>query len=260
MFGVGIYLGTELSVDDTRYLHGPNLWPDFGNNDELASRFKSAITAYMGHMKRLGTALMNAIVESLHACSSNSSVKSLLSFSEPTELFRIFNYPPHDNKFGEKSFGVGEHTDYGYITILKQDDSGGLQVKRTVVTEDSLVHMWIDAPPIKNTFVINLGDALERMTGGLYRATPHRVIQRKGASKCRLSFPYFFDPSFDHHMVDVSEHLTEEDTNIAVRNRVIIASRWDKADPAQFQGTYGEYLLRKVSKVFPELAVQVQVL
>ena len=55
-----------------------------------------------------------------------------------------------------------EHTDYGFLTILKQDDSGGLQVK----SKDG---QWIDAPPVENTFVVNIGDMLEIWTRGYYK-------------------------------------------------------------------------------------------
>jgi len=79
--------------------------------------------------------------------------------------------------------GVGEHTDYGVLTILKQDNLGGLQVKN----RDP---QWIPAPPIENSFVINIGDMLEKMTKGLYRSTPHRVKNSAGID--RLSFPFFF--------------------------------------------------------------------
>jgi isopenicillin N synthase-like dioxygenase len=89
------------------------------------------------------------------------------AFADPTMLFRIFNYPPHDTQFGESSQAVGEHTDYGYVTILSQDTCGGLQVR-------GRGGGWVDAPYKEDTFVINLGDALEHSTGGLLRATPHR--------------------------------------------------------------------------------------
>ena len=106
--------------------------------------------------------------------------------ADPLVLFRIFRYPPEAGVV-EPNWGVAEHTDYGLLTILGQDDHGGLEVHAPTG--------WIDAPPIPGTFVCNLGDMLERMTGGRYRSTPHRVRNRSGAD--RLSFPFFFDPGWD---------------------------------------------------------------
>jgi isopenicillin N synthase-like dioxygenase len=131
---------------------------------------------------------------------------------------------------------VGEHTDYGMLTILLQDEAGGLEVKSR--------SRWIPAPPVPGSFVCNLGDMLDRMTGGLFRSTPHRV--RNPALRDRLSFPFFFDPNFfarvrpiDRIAVDVSHDDRDE--------------RWDRASVRSFEGTYGDYLLGKVGKVFPEL-------
>jgi hypothetical protein len=98
---------------------------------------------------------------------------------EPFTLFRIFNYPPPADP---ALWGVGEHTDYGLLTILGQDDAGGLEVKSR--------SGWVPAPPVEGSFVCNLGDMLDRMTGGLYRCV------RNPAPRDRLSFPFFFDPSF----------------------------------------------------------------
>ncbi len=84
---------------------------------------------------------------------------------------------------------------------------------------------------------------LDRMTGGLYRSTPHRVLNKSG--KSRLSFPLFFDPGFDT--------VPKKIENISQPAKDDSAERWDKANVHSFKGTYGDYILNKVSKVFPEL-------
>ena len=120
-------------------------------------------------------------------------------------------------------WGVGEHTDYGLLTLLAQDDNGGLQVH----TPDG----WIDAPPLPDTFVCNIGDMLERLTGGWYRSTPHRV--RNTSGRDRLSFPFFFDPDFAAEVPPLPDRAA---TDAGGRRR------WDGASLHAFEGTYGDYL------------------
>jgi len=108
---------------------------------------------------------------------------------------------------------------------------------------------WIDAPPVAGTFVCNIGDMLDRMTGGLYRSTPHRVaINRSGRD--RLSFPLFFDPNFCSRVERIQGLTHRPPVDDA-------AERWDRANVHAFNGRYGDYLLAKVGKVFPELGNQV---
>ena len=114
----------------------------------------------------------------------------------------------------DDGWGAGEHADYGLLTLLAQDGHPGLEVR----TPDG----WVEAPARPDAFVCNLGDMLARLSGGRYVSTPHRVRNRSGAE--RLSFPFFLDPGWD-----------------AV------------VDPAT-GGTYGDYILTKVSRVFPDLA------
>ena len=219
----GIYFGTEDEETDKRPLRGKNLWPD---GDFL----KNEVMEYMRLMKSLGHALLDAIDTSLHKHYEN----------EPTELFRIFNYPkpvPKTTK-DEEIYGVGEHTDYGFLTILYQSQ-GGLQVK--------IENVWVDVPPVPGTFVVNLGDALEHYTHGKLVATPHRVLYTgRSDEHDRISFPYFFDPNWHAPMRPLPLAEGEE---VGRRQK----ERWDKADPSQFCGVYGDYLTRKVSQVFPSL-------
>lgn len=227
----GIYFGAELNnshplVQAGIPLHGPNLFP--ANPPQL----RELVLDYMATMTRLGHVLMVGISLSLGLEASYFSDRYT---ADPLTLFRIFNYPaPALNPQTESGWGVGEHTDYGLLTILWQDASGGLQVK--------IKSQWIAAPPIPNSFVCNIGDMLDRITSGRYLSTPHRV--RNLANHNRLSFAFFFDPNFNAEIKPMAINSDVRD------NR---AERWDHASVHEFQGTYGEYLLGKVSKVFPGL-------
>jgi isopenicillin N synthase-like dioxygenase len=227
----GIYFGAELGDDHPLVkagapLHGPNLFPS------NMPPFKEIVLNYMAAMTRLGHSLMEAISLSLGL---EESYFARRYTADPLILFRIFNYPmPAQEHGSEPGQGVGEHTDYGLLTILKQDMSGGLEVK--------IGSRWIAAPPIPNSFVCNIGDMLDRLTAGRYLSTPHRVLNRSGRD--RLSFPFFFDPNFDAEVKPIETGAGVND------NR---QDRWDRASVHEFRGTYGEYLLSKVSRVFPEL-------
>jgi isopenicillin N synthase-like dioxygenase len=232
----GIYFGAELGdehplVKADTPMHGSNLFP---SNIPL---FRETVLDYMAAMTQLGHTLMAGIALSLGLEESYFADRYT---SDPLILFRIFNYPPDPSSPDtQQSWGVGEHTDYGLLTILKQDDSGGLEVKSK--------SRWIAAPPVPGSFVCNIGDMLDRMTGGQYRSTPHRV--KNLAQRDRLSFPFFFDPNFDAEVkaIELAGRVVRDDRD----------ERWDKASVHEFRGTYGDYVLSKVSKVFPELRREV---
>lgn len=228
----GIYFGTELPDDHPLVrsgtpLHGPNLFP------ASVPDLRDVVLGYMDAMTQLGHALMEGVAMSLGLDAEYFADRYT---AEPLTLFRIFNYPGDPEAAGdEPRWGVGEHTDYGLLTILKQDDTGGLQVKSR--------SGWMAAPPIPGTLLCNIGDMLDRMTGGRYRSTPHRV--QNVTRRDRLSFPFFFDPNFNAEIkpIDTSGLGIVDDRD----------ERWDRASVHDFEGTYGDYVLRKVSKVFPQL-------
>jgi isopenicillin N synthase-like dioxygenase len=222
----GLYFGEELAADDARVaarvpLHGRNLFP------EDVPDLKPSVLRFMDEATRAAHAIMEGVALSLGL---DAQYFRRTYTARPTLLFRVFEYPAGAGE----GWGVGEHTDYGLLTLLAQDENGGLQVKTP--------NGWIEAPPIPDTLVCNIGDMLDRLTGGTYRSTPHRV--RNVSGKSRLSFPFFFDPAFDAEIVPLPERAARDDS----------AERWDRANVHEFSGTYGQYLMEKVSKVFPQLA------
>jgi isopenicillin N synthase-like dioxygenase len=232
----GIYLGAELAADHPRVLartpmHGANLWP------ADPPQLKAAAMAYMSGATRAAVRLMQGVSLSLGLADDHFE---RVYTAEPTVLFRIFHYPatgPAGIDWS-RSWGVGEHTDYGLLTLLAQDRHGGLQVKGP--------RGWIEAPPIEGALVCNIGDMLERITGGRFVSTPHRVMNVSGQD--RLSFPLFFDPSWDAPMRPLPGVAADRSRWEADRRQ-----RWDAASVHDFEGTYGDYLLGKVAKVFPQL-------
>lgn len=109
-------------------------------------------------------------------------------YRHPLVRARLVHYPPQPQGDSDGQFGAAPHTDWGCITVLWQDDVGGLQVRNRA-------GQWIDAPPIDGTFVINIGDMLERWSNDLFVSTPHRVINASGRE--RFSIPVFYDPDYE---------------------------------------------------------------
>jgi isopenicillin N synthase-like dioxygenase len=112
----------------------------------------------------------------------------LQTSSRPMSRAAFVYYPAQPATSGAEQFGVGPHTDFGVLTVLCQDDTGGLQVQHA----DG---RWVHAPPIADTLVVNVGDLLARWTGHRCRSTPHRVVNRSGRE--RLSLVLAFDPDPD---------------------------------------------------------------
>jgi isopenicillin N synthase-like dioxygenase len=223
----GLYFGTELPAAHPMPMHGPNLFP------AQIPALRTVVLAYLDALTAVAQTVLRGVALSLDL---DAGYFAGGYTANPTVLLRVFHYPPQAP--ANDAWGVGEHTDYGLLTLLAQDDNGGLQVHTPAG--------WVDAPPIPGTFVCNIGDMLDRLTGGWYRSTPHRVRNTSGNE--RLSYPFFFDPDFSAEVPPLPGRARLDADG---------HPRWDGADLQAFAGTYGEYLLGKVGKVFPGLGSEV---
>ncbi len=106
-------------------------------------------------------------------------------FRKPLTFVRALHYPPAPETMPEDQFGAAPHSDFGFITILAQDDVGGLQVQTRAGD-------WLDAPNLPGVFIVNVGDMLMRWTNDRFLSTLHRVNNAPGRD--RYSLPFFFDP------------------------------------------------------------------
>jgi isopenicillin N synthase-like dioxygenase len=165
--------------DIGRPLQGPNRWPDW------LPGFRPAVEAHRREVDRVSRALIRLIALALGLPETALD----RHFDRPTSFLRLLCYPPHPAAAGDDQFGAAPHTDYGIITLLAQDASGGLQVRRRNGS-------WIDAAPLPGSFVLNVADMLARWTNDRFVSTPHRVINNRTGSE-RFSLPFFFDTSMD---------------------------------------------------------------
>ncbi|MEU9076788.1 2-oxoglutarate and iron-dependent oxygenase domain-containing protein [Kitasatospora sp. NPDC048538] len=111
---------------------------------------------------------------------------------------RMVHYPPYNETVGraapealpmdEVEHGFGAHVDYGFLAVLQQDEVGGLEVRNPE-------GQWISAPHIPGTFLVNIGQMMQRWTNDRYRATWHRVTLPGTVD--RYSVPFFFEPRYD---------------------------------------------------------------
>lgn len=190
-------------------LQGPNQWPE-----ELPELREVALD-YMTKMTALGLSMAGGLAEALEL----PRAWFLPFFDDPTLFLRLLHYPRQADESG--LFGSAPHTDYGFITILAQDDVGGLEVRNR---HDE----WIAAPPIPGAFVMNVGDILQRWSNGRFASTPHRVRNLKPAA--RYSMPFFFDPSMA--------------ALVECPPQILGAGEAPKHPPV----VYGDYLLERLNK------------
>ncbi|MBW4695069.1 MAG: hypothetical protein KME27_25235 [Lyngbya sp. HA4199-MV5] len=182
----GYYIGVDRGADDPLVQAGI---PNHGANQWAAlPGWREPLEAYFALMLNLSAQLTRALALSLDLDEHYFDAMMDNSMS----VLRLLHYPPHPVGTLTDQLGCGAHTDWGCITILLQDQVGGLEVRNASGE-------WIPATPIPDTFVINLGDMMARWTNDYYQSTPHRVMNRSGNE--RYSIPFFFDPNY-HALVE----------------------------------------------------------
>ncbi|EAL68711.1 hypothetical protein DDB_G0277497 [Dictyostelium discoideum AX4] len=257
----GCYYSSEMD-GDINTIHNVPLYPTAEQEEQYEIQgFKSTIHTYIEKLTHLSQQIIEAISLSLNL-PQDYFFKNYTY--DPFILMGLLHYPSfhhqeqeeeqeddESNNGGKKSpnpdeskkpevekFGTGQHTDWGLLTVLYQDDVGGLQVKSKNSEE------YIDAPPIPGTFICNIGDMLDKMTGGYYLSNLHRVKYNK-SGRDRFSIPFFLDPSLN----SIPKLIPNYDQLSQFADK---PERWDKQNIHEFDGTYGQYFIKKIGRVFPD--------
>ena len=168
----GFKLHAEATAGST--LVPPNIWPDAPRG------FRAAVLAYWRAADALSLQLLRFFALALEL----PEAAFLAAFEAPMTNMTLLHYPPMAG--GQDGFGIHPHKDSDAFTILVPDPVGGLEVR-------PIGGDWILADCPGDAVVVNIGNMMELWSGGRFRSTPHRVINRSGAE--RYSFPYFAVPN-----------------------------------------------------------------
>lgn len=193
----------ELPDDHPSNVHdvdGMNQWPEVAG-------FRSTMVGYMQACNDVALWLLAAFCEGL-----GEHADHLRAEFGPahTSFLRLNHYPVGDLLTVDEAAattGLGEmalqhHTDAGALTVLLQDDVGGLQVAHD--------GDWLDVEPIRGALVVNTGDMMQVWSNDRYQAATHRVLPRTGVE--RSSLPYFFNPSYATNYEPLTGSISPEDS------------------------------------------------
>ncbi|GMJ10023.1 gibberellin 2-oxidase 1, Arabidopsis thaliana gibberellin 2-oxidase 1 [Hibiscus trionum] len=178
--------------------HGDVGWVEFllltTNQDPNLHRFQTfrlALSDYMKSVKKMACEILETMADGLKIQPRNALSKLLMD-EESDSVFRVNHYPPcpnvqplNPNGSNGDVIGFGEHTDPQIISVLRSNNTSGLQIS---LKDGS----WISVPPDQYSFFINVGDSLQVMTNGRFKSVKHRVLTN--SVKPRLSMIYFGGP------------------------------------------------------------------
>lgn len=195
--GEAVDIGPE--TQPWKRLLGPNQWPD------ALPELKPLLLAYQAEVTRVGIDVLKAIAVAL---GQPENAFAEIYEPQPSQLLKIIRYPGRDVAATDQ--GVGAHKDGGFVTVLLQDVTPGLRVR----TEEGV---WIEAPPVPGTFVINTGELLELATNGYVRADVHDVVAPPAGTE-RFSVAFFLGSRYDATIpvIELPEDLRRSERGISV--------------------------------------------
>ncbi len=216
-------------VPDWDRLEGPNQWPP------AMPELRPLVDRWHAEMMRVSRELLHAWALAL---GQSADVFDDAFSDRPSTLLKIVRYPGRPEGEGATGQGVGSHKDGGVLTLLLvEPGTVGLQVEHP--------QGWIDAPPMRGAFVVNIGELLEVATNGYLKATVHRVLSPPSGTD-RISVPFFYNPALSSNItvLDLPPELAAEATGVT-------------ADPANpIHSTYGANLLKSRLRAHPDVAAR----
>ncbi|EEF50529.1 gibberellin 20-oxidase-like protein [Ricinus communis] len=161
------------------------------------SEFSDVLQEYGSKMTELSKRIVEMLLLSLGDGLDKKFYET--EFNNCHGYLRIVNYTPPKNLEDEVE-GLGMHTDMSCITIVYQDEIGGLQVK-------SREGKWMDISPCEETLVVNIGDMLQAWSNEKFRSSEHQVVLKQSANRLSLAFFWCFE---DQKVISAPDEVVGE--------------------------------------------------
>ncbi|XP_041028062.1 gibberellin 2-beta-dioxygenase-like [Juglans microcarpa x Juglans regia] len=176
----------------------------FLENPEM---FRSTVDHYVSAVKKMAGEVLELIADGLEIEPRNM-LSRLLRDEKSDSCFRINHYPPCldlQTFSGRNLIGFGEHTDPQIISVLRSNNTSGLQICLRDGT-------WVSVPPDQTSFFINVGDSFQVMTNGRFKSVKHRVLAHH--SKSRLSMIFFGGPPLNEKIAPLASLMAEGEESL----------------------------------------------
>ncbi|KAM3284646.1 gibberellin 2-beta-dioxygenase 1 [Capsicum chacoense] len=170
--------------------------------------FRALVKEYVNAMRNMGCMVLEMIAEGLNIEQKNV-LSRMLRDEKSDSCFRVNHYPPCPELLqtlsGRNLIGFGEHTDPQIISVVRSNNTSGLQISLKDGT-------WLSVPPDPYSFFINVGDSLQVMSNGRFRSVRHRVVA--DSLRARVSMIYFGGPPLSEKIAPLSCLMEEPDEQI----------------------------------------------
>ncbi|XP_076923408.1 gibberellin 2-beta-dioxygenase 1-like [Bidens hawaiensis] len=181
----------------------------FSNSDQHQENFHCAVDDYVTAVKNMACKILEMMADELKLEQRNVFSKLLMD-EQSDSVFRVNYYPPcpevqESEIDGGNLIGFGEHTDPQIISVLRSDNTSGLEIS---LSDGS----WMSAPPDSESFFINVGDSLQVMTNRIFKSIKHRVVAN--SKKSRMSMIYFGGPPLNEKIAPLASLLEREEDSL----------------------------------------------
>ncbi len=243
---IDIGVEREALVDPDPYylaLVGPNQWPE----EALIPGFRACVEDYFARLAGVARQILR--IMSLALGLEETHIEHVFG-ANPSPYLKLIRYP----QTRDGGHGVGTHKDSGFLTLLLQDETPGLEAQANNNT-------WYRVAPLPGSLVVNTGELLQLVTQNYFIATPHRVIN--STARERYSSAFFYSPDLNTVLdplpidAELIEQVTRSERH---RGEGLMASRAEMAAgttgmASQIRPTvFGEKYWQRWVRSYPDIA------